>query len=390
MSGQVSFSPKIFTNHETLQSFFSGEKEIKAINSQAATAVAMQISLSRKIAMVVKSIFSFVAGLFLYICSFPLGLVHANNLYIRCKLLSIYYRYNCNDIFARRLLGKNLLVLSRNMHDLSTPDLYLAKNIHKDLRLSNLIHCQDGSIEELKNGIMNIRKQGPNLSSTDLLMIESLESSIKSMQRGYGDIKFAHLDGVCFGMSIWFAFLYLNSYQSQDSLKHLVAVAKQFENGAPRQAGLIQSLFNRLDLKLHSFIGIPTYLKLQVENTIKKELLDKGNQDFFKFLHNMENGIYYMSLQPKKGGGHAMCFIKEGEHKYIFDPNTGLLNIHDEKTFQTFYNSMIRKEYQELEIFKLMKDALPIQVLKKVSKAPKGVLFRIAHKISHLFSKKAA
>ncbi|MBI5346657.1 MAG: hypothetical protein HZB76_05910 [Chlamydiae bacterium] len=395
MASKVLFNTNIFNNYETLQDFMEGKNQIKTINAQTASAADVKTSLAKKVALIAISPFCLIASLFFYICSFPLSLVFADNLSTKCKVLSFYFFHYAACIKTIPLFGKNLLVLTNNMNALSTSDLYLTKKIErksisKDERMIELIYSkliENWRVDEAN--FKNLCQENPHWDA----------NKIREMRTGFNelfmrrfidecsDIKFVNFSGLRLGMSAWFAFLYLNSDQSnQDSLKHIVAVAKQFENGAPREAGLLQSLFG-VDGSEDSFAKL---LKLQKGERIHKNLSGKDSLDCFKFLNKMENGVYFVYLIPHNGpSGQGMCFIKEGEHKYIFDPNVGLLNIDDEKTFQTFYNSNIRN-YHGLIISKLMKEAPLIQVPKKPSEAPKGILFRAAHKISHLFSKKAA
>ncbi|MBI5345599.1 MAG: hypothetical protein HZB76_00415 [Chlamydiae bacterium] len=370
MSSQVLFNPDIFRTYETFQAFMSGEDVIKAIKSQTATFVNTQTTLSKKIIMVIVSSFSLIASVFLYICSYPLSLVRANNLSTRCKLLSNYFLDYCTCINNIILyFGKDLLVFANNDHDLSTSDLYLAKkverkSISKDERLIKLIYSN--MLESWKE------KQ--------YLPVDMLE-----FNENFTEVNFANLEGICFGMSVWFSYLYLNSYQlTQDPLKHIQVVAKQFENGAPRQAGLLQSLFCQLNLDN----SLPTLLKLKNKKPICLDSIKSWK--FYNFLNKNQDGVYLLRILKIGDHGHAMCYIKQNDHKYIFDPNVGLVKIDDEKTFQAFYDSQIKGKFNSVEISKLMKEAPLIQVPKKPSEAPQGILFKIAGKISRFFSKKAA
>ncbi|MBI5346658.1 MAG: hypothetical protein HZB76_05915 [Chlamydiae bacterium] len=385
MSSQVLFNTNIFNSYEKFQNYMSGKDEIKAIQAQDTCKANIQVSLAKKIAMVIKAPFNLIAELFFSICSFFLSVVQATNLSVRCKILSAYFSNETFRISMIFSFDKDILVLSKNMLDPSTSDLYLTKKlerkfISKDERLAKLLNSNkmDELIEDMHVKFKNSNQNDPFVKTT----FEECNTEYEKFNKDIKDIDFGHISGLCFGMSVWFAYLYLNSEQSsQDCLKHIVAVAKQFENGAPRQAGLLQNFFSRYAY----FNNIKKLLKLQSEESIIKDFAQSHI-----FFNKMENGVYLMSFYYNNDVGHTVCFIKEGEHKYIFDPNVGLLNIDDEKTFQSFYNFYNSKKYHRIQISKLMKEAPLIQVPKKPSEVPKGVFFRIVHKISYLFSKKAA
>ncbi|MBI5345600.1 MAG: hypothetical protein HZB76_00420, partial [Chlamydiae bacterium] len=255
MSGQVLFNTNIFKSYETLQGFFSGTDEITAIKANTATTKDMQISLAKKVAVFVMVPFNFIAGYFFSISSFFLGLVHADNLAIRCKVLSSYFSFNFSCFKNITLLGKDLLVLAKNMHDPSTTDVYLSKqmerkSISKDERLIKLIYTI--KVEKLNEKIsMTFRKISPfcDKDKNEKKGDELNKFILNKIDKKFGELTFLSLIGNCYGMSVWFAYLYLNSNQAnQDPLKHISVVAKLFENGAPREASILQSLFSNCDL----------------------------------------------------------------------------------------------------------------------------------------------
>lgn len=117
-------------------------------------------------------------------------------------------------------------------------------------------------------------------------------------------VKFNLMDkGLCWGACFWFNFLLLKS-----GMNHLFAVAKQFEQGQPCQAALLQSFvgleLDLLDLSVQTMDWI---------ETAKRNLL--------------RDGIYVIKSQK-----HAVSYIKWEGKEFIWDPCDGLIFIDSENT----------------------------------------------------------
>lgn len=102
--------------------------------------------------------------------------------------------------------------------------------------------------------------------------------------------------GLCWGASNWFNFLVLKK-MAQTSLsieQVLVAVAKQFEEGQPRQAALLQS-FNGLECDLLDLSSVA------VKN-------------------NEKDGVYVLSSEE-----HCISYIKWEGKEFVWDARDGLI-----------------------------------------------------------------
>nr|NGX38648.1 hypothetical protein [Chlamydiota bacterium] len=111
--------------------------------------------------------------------------------------------------------------------------------------------------------------------------------------------------GLCHGAVSWFNYVFLRGMESQlaqnttSIIEYGRAVAKQFENGQPPQAALIQSLY-----------GLQTKL-LDIDEFV---------QDCKP--ENLPNGVYYLKLPD-----HAVSYLKFNDAQMIWDPNQGLIEI---------------------------------------------------------------
>lgn len=122
-------------------------------------------------------------------------------------------------------------------------------------------------------------------------------------------VKFNLIDkGLCWGACFWFNFLLLKR-----GIKHLIPVAKQFEQGQPSQAALLQSLVG-LELDLLD-------LSIQTIDWIARD--EVGTKTKL-----LRDGIYVIKSQE-----HAVSYIKWEGKEFIWDPRDGLIAIDSEKLF---------------------------------------------------------
>jgi|GEM_PF-4857821 hypothetical protein len=205
------------------------------------------------------------------------------------KLLQVKIEHKLAESRApifKELFKNNLLTRSLNVHQVENSDLYL----HPDVMLR---------IRQFENGSFFCS----SLSAKNFLM----------------------LDGICSGICDWFTYLYFKTMPFYaDPESHLIAVAKMFENGAPRQAGLLQ-LFDRIHDKIREF-----FLDFEDKNEGKlffKELTENKEKSF-SFIKNLPVGVFLISFSTGLGTGHALRYFKIREDlEFLFDPNIGLIKL---------------------------------------------------------------
>lgn len=148
----------------------------------------------------------------------------------------------------------------------------------------------------------------------------------------YSQKRFLMLDGICKGMCDWFTHLYFKTlpYYSTPDV-HLQSIAKLFENGAPRQAEILQ-LFGWAEDELRNFIlgleikkGDRVLLNDKTLLSIKNLKEDKTNPSLF--IKDLPSGVYSVELMAFDQG-HAISYFKISENVgFIFDPNIGLIKL---------------------------------------------------------------
>jgi hypothetical protein len=128
--------------------------------------------------------------------------------------------------------------------------------------------------------------------------------------------------GLCEGMCDWFIRLY---YATQDAFfsteRHLIAIARQFQEGGPRQAILMQCL---------NVIKDPPLLgaSCSLQRIFCEGLSDAQRQArVASKITALSEGAHGLDLwQPPQSGGHRLNFFKCNDNLgYVFDPNAGLI-----------------------------------------------------------------
>jgi hypothetical protein len=282
------FRPEILQSYPSFQKFLTGSEAIQEITLEAQSpkqighgeslmqdrwkVAVMDISAAvKKICSVyVKAISSFLAS------------IQATALSIYCLVLAHHLSYDQNMMKAFNIYQERLLVPSLNMHQLSTSDFYLSDPM-------------------------------PTLAVQDQKVRDVLFSHT---QRPL--IKFFHENGACRGISNWFAHLYFQTHdQFQDREAHLMAVAKQFSQGASREAALLHCVEDESKvLKLRNIEGISLFPWVESEG-----------KKLHQFLLTIPNGLFEVGLYR-----HRINLIKTDDDQfYIFDPNTGLLKLNREE-----------------------------------------------------------
>ena len=129
--------------------------------------------------------------------------------------------------------------------------------------------------------------------------------------KGEKIVSFNNSEGVCRGMSEWFVYLYFSTLKKfSDPTQHFTAVAKQFENGAPSEAVLIQNLC----IKKGKMIG------LKIEYDAYKICDDNsglGKKITRRIINKIPPGVYTVRFPE-----HQCVYVKLNKNlSFYFDPN---------------------------------------------------------------------
>lgn len=147
-------------------------------------------------------------------------------------------------------------------------------------------------------------------------------------------------NGICDGMCIWFTYLYFKTLPFYpDSETQLQTIAKLFENGAPRQAELIQLISNCSfgeNKMCESILGLEMQ-KNDSQLSLNKNLfsIKAMNENKSSHLFNdLSIGVYSVLLVLDEDGygfasnAHALRYFKINEKLgFIWDPNVGLIKL---------------------------------------------------------------
>jgi hypothetical protein len=196
---------------------------------------------------------------------------------------------------------------------------------HTPKRLIKAVHLH---LESNKQRVLAIKTHGaalisfsrncPHLQASDIYLEPAIKLSDiqdpKVRELGFAEdpqVKFFHKKGECRGMCFWFAYLYFSCQGNFSSAyEHVLAVAKQFEEGASAPAILLQSLW---------IIEDPL---LGLEGTRKKVPFEKFKKEGASFA-SKPVGFYSVGV-----GNHRINYIKISEEEaFIFDPNYGTWHI---------------------------------------------------------------
>lgn len=143
--------------------------------------------------------------------------------------------------------------------------------------------------------------------------------------------------GICYGMSLWFIYLYLNTFKAfKDPEQHLITLTKIFENGATKECAMLQIASKNdgsknLGIVAEEIFNLSTNPEKRVQ--IETNQLDKKNE-VLKTLKETENGIYQVSMLNL----HSIVWIKIAGQSYLFEPNLGLQKTTPEQLFEYFVN----------------------------------------------------
>jgi hypothetical protein len=151
------------------------------------------------------------------------------------------------------------------------------------------------------------------------------------------EIDFYSPEGVCHGMVDWFLMLYnKTAHYFTDREEHLIAVAKQFMDGAPRQATFLQAV-------RRNQLFLPSRPIMQISTRDPKANLSQFKEKMEQQIEVLVPGIYGVYIvndaaENLEREGHIVLYIKTDTlNSYIFDPNLGLVKYGNVKEVQTHF-----------------------------------------------------
>jgi len=388
----ITFKRSMIQDEKSLMTFFHDKKQIKHIKTHNKDDTDF---LSPNQAITIAKFIAFLsAAYFLRISSTFLSLAFCKNLSKKCFLLGNYFLPNPASFFT----SQNILKTAMNMPKTDQTDIYY----QTDISFSQLCPILKKSSEKVpkkdqKKNIERVelfkKKYFDQIQEIYLKQKKLIEASKKQINKkmkiletqksekvneinqiaqekidlanqyltDFHKSKVSLFDpgGICRGISEWFAFLYFNTLGSFENLKnHLIAITKEFETGAPRQASVLHA-FNCAEEVLTLKQSAPISIYNEKASPLHNE---------FEQLTNISNGIYKLELQltsklyqnsilykiiksviqitvfifndpqPKKEVKHDMIFIKQNDQFFIFDPSTGLINIKSNNNLTNFLN----------------------------------------------------
>lgn len=269
----MTYSPALINNFQQLKTLFTGEKELAELDRMPAA----ELIRSKDYRYFNRWQVAWI------IATAPFAVIA----YIFLKALSILLWSNRIDLWAKRTIrnidylrtqwkfGSALWVATDNEYRTDLSDVFDLPSVKRKAILDPLIRTK--LHRELKK--VNYNRIGK---------------------------------GLCWGSCHWFNFLVLKKLaKSPSNIEQiLVAVAKLFENGQPRQAALLQSFFG-LELDLLDLLSI------NIEN-------------------NDRDGVYVYSTEE-----HCISYIKWRGKEFAWDARDGLIAIDDPKIGQTIIDETI-------------------------------------------------
>ena len=218
------------------------------------------------------------------------GCLGGKKIEIACKVLASHLSSDINEILNYFRYGKNLLVPTRNRHQILPP-----------------IYLQD---------------------------YES-DCSKPSENRNFYQEK-----GVCFGGSLWFAYLMhmTSEIPYPDKQSQLIAIPKQFSSVVPSQGTFFQKISMSKSNKQIPFFSSSPSAKISFKN--RQDINTTQNA-----IGHLDQGLLYgVKLYLHSTGGHYLLVFKESESDlYVMDLNVGLLHFQGNISAQ-FHNYL--KKYE--------------------------------------------
>jgi hypothetical protein len=276
----VLFTPDILQSYPRFKAFFDSKEEVSQVVARASLARPesygarllhrpWEVALLEATVCFHQTVLSIVLkGLRSF-----LDCIGAKALAIRCAVLDSYYGQSEKILKIFRNFKERLIAPARNVHKWDTGDVYLQPAIPTP------------SIRD-----PNVRSRAFPLYDTPSVL-------------------FFQNEGICRGICHWFTHLYFaTKAQFRDPAAHMIALTRQFEEGASRQAALTHSFYDTETPLLH--------LNKQVSQFSFRKFARSH-----EVVHSLAPGAYNFGVP-----GHCVNYIKvSNDLGYLFDPNGGVL-----------------------------------------------------------------
>jgi hypothetical protein len=228
------------------------------------------------------------------------------------KKMQVTIRHNLlrnHAPYFKQLFQGNLLTNSMNAHHPESSDFYLRPDIILKLRY-------------FENGQIQCSAMSPK--------------------------SFLMLNGICGGMRDWFICLYFRTlpyYVNKDPEIQLMSIAKLFQNGAPRQAEVLQ-LFEEIDQGIRdSILGFeikPMQASSNEQDLLCITTLKEDKELSSQFLENLPIGNYSIRLSNDYNEGHALFYVKFNDNRgFLYDPNLGLIKLKENNQAEDLANKLL-------------------------------------------------
>jgi hypothetical protein len=142
-------------------------------------------------------------------------------------------------------------------------------------------------------------------------------------------VQFLLAKGICGGIGNWFLCLYFKTlphFKDKDPQAHLMAITKLFENGAPRQAEMLQLFNGASEDFCHSLLGFE--VKEEKDKNLKFIKTPEDKEKSNQYIKDLTPGVYFIHFSQGCGSAHALYYFKINDNLgFLFDPNIGLIKL---------------------------------------------------------------
>jgi hypothetical protein len=148
-----------------------------------------------------------------------------------------------------------------------------------------------------------------------MTFLENLLKENEPINDAHRTINFYHSEGICRGASFWFLYLFQKTAGHFATEKeHFIAVARQFINGVPRQAALLQTFCN-------AEAGLLDMKKIGAFEISLPQIMNHA-PDLIKNIRSLSPQAYYLGVND-----HGIVYVKFSESMgYIWDPAIGAID----------------------------------------------------------------
>jgi hypothetical protein len=283
MSTEV-FHPDIIRSPALLTRFLSGQKEIAEILTAPRTPYPSRLSDRWDVSCLTEltEIYHLFNACLLAIVSYALYGLCLTSLSKRVWVIHHHEYAQATILNTQKVFKNNFLTSSVNIHAKNTADLYLHRSI-----------------------------------------------AANPADQNSAEFTFFCSDGICRGMAFWLVYLYFKTrHQFTNPQEHLCALGRQFEQGASRQAALIQTLTSLDDNFVRNFYP---FLQLNcAENYLTIDFLQESQDQILQRIQQCPAGVYALYV-----GGHMVVYIKDPNgQEFLFDANKGVIRLESTLLFK--------------------------------------------------------